>query len=197
MSADEYYTGSILGVKVPLDGLNRDHVEWCWPGTITQSAEQAIFGEAEDAYNGANLLDKESTQIPPKTYRINALSFDDVFDGGTWFPALVVKPCPHLETPDVTKALGQIANEAMKIYGHYSFHCYSQALDGGVADFFGPPRSVVDAQPDWDSVNLKWKDWSDPSQIKWISAPFTVPAVCSSLARFIHLGFDFGLAGVA
>jgi hypothetical protein len=41
---------------------------------------------------------------------------------------------------------------------------------------------MTDPQPDWDAAALKWKDWSNPAEVKWTAAPqATIPAVCSSL----------------
>lgn len=187
LTADEYYTGSILGVSAPVDGLNPDHVQYGWPGTVTQSAEQVFFADrysdrfvppgTTDKYRGADLVDPESPS--QKSYRIAALSFDGVFDDGTWYPALVVKPCPLLETPALRTILGRVADEAMKLYGHYRFYCYSNSALGEYATYWGLPTDVPDAQPDWDPVGMKWRDWSDPSQVKTVHKP-TIPSVCSS-----------------
>lgn len=45
ISADEYYDGAILGVAAPTNGINPDHLEFAWPGSITQSFEQAFLAE--------------------------------------------------------------------------------------------------------------------------------------------------------
>ena len=193
LTADEYYTGSILGVAAPVAGLNPDHLQYGMPGSITQSAEQAFFADRygdqltppglPGPYHGSDLVDKESPS--GKSYRIAALSFDGINDGGHWFPALVVKPCPYLELVEsdtLTPTLGRVADQAMKIYAHYRFYCYSQAIIGNdIPDFYGPPTELPDAQPDWDPNTLKWKDWADPSGVKWVQKT-TVPAVCSSFA---------------
>src|SRR5260370_27206460 len=45
LTAKEYFSGSLLGIPAPLDGLNPDHVQFGWPGTITQSVYQAFFAD--------------------------------------------------------------------------------------------------------------------------------------------------------
>ncbi len=187
LTAPEYYSGNILGVQAPADGLPADHLQFGWPGAITQSFEQAFYADryaaqgltppgSVDLYHGSDLTDLDSSANPKKSYRIGALSFDKV--GG--FPTLVVGPCPALHTPDVTAALNRIADEALKIYAHYRFYAFT---DGAVAEDpnrTGPPGKVVDSMPDWDPVAQKWVDWADPNAVKWIDVPDTVPAVCSS-----------------
>jgi hypothetical protein len=187
LTAEEYYTGSVLGVKAPLDGLNVDHLQFGWPGTVTQSVEQALYADRYAAaglnppgtnqpYHGSDLTDLDSTENPQKRYRIGALSFDNV-DG---FDALVVKPCPQLESPLITEALNKIADAALQIYAHYRFYSYT---DGAVAqdpNREGPATKVVAAMPAWDSAIGKWADWSDPNAVSWIDVPYTLPGVCSS-----------------
>ena len=188
ISAEEYYSGTILGVAAPTDGVSPDHLQFAWPGSVTQSFEQASFAEQYGEnltppgrlgpYRGSHLTDRES---PKSTqYRVAELSFDDIIDGGNTYPALVVKPCPYRETPAIVTVMGRIADQAMKLYTHYRFYCYTDGAIGGVLDFWGPPTELPDAQPDWDPVAMKYTDWSDPAQVKWVSKPFTIPAMCSS-----------------
>jgi hypothetical protein len=187
LSAKEYYTGSILGVSAPVDGLNVDHVQFGWPGSVTQSAEQVFFADTyrtsltppgmAGPYQGSNLTDKESPSPSGKSYPVAALSFQSISDDGkTWFPALVVKPCPLLETADVNEALNRVADQALKLFAHYRFYCYSDGLIGGIPDFSGPPTEVSDSLPKRDPVTLKWMDWTG---VHWTKRP-TIPAVCSS-----------------
>jgi hypothetical protein len=188
LTSDEYYTGSALGVSAPVDGLNVDHLQWGWPGTITQSAEQIFFADRYgDAltppglagpYTGSKLVDRESPS--QKAYSIAAVSFDGVYDGGEWFPAIVVKPCPALETPELTAALERVADEALKINAHYRFYCYTDGAIGNDLNYHGHATEVVAAMPEWDLDSMKWKDWSDPAEVKWESVGDTYPAVCSS-----------------
>ncbi len=191
LNAKEYYTGDILGKPAPTDGLNDDHVRYGWPGSITQSIEQAFMADRygsgkhlpnlTDSYKGADLPDMESSSNPKNAYTIDALSFDPVSDDGqTWFPALVVKPCPILENDYVKSALEHVADMAMQMYTHYRFYCYTNAVVGEVLDYQGPIQQMLNAQPESDTINPgKWIDWSDPSKLNWIKVP-TMPAVCSS-----------------
>lgn len=187
LTAEEYYTGSVLGVKAPADGLTPDHVQFGWPGSVTQSAEQAFLADRYGGltppglpgpYTGSDLLDKESPS--GKRYTVAALSFDPVSDDGkTWYPALVVKPCPLLETPEVVAALNRVADEATKIFAHYRFYCYTSGLIVDDPDYWGLASEMPAAVPDWDPVAMKWVDWSDPAKVKWVTTA-TAPGVCST-----------------
>lgn len=190
LTAKEYYSGSLLGVPAPLDGLNPDHVQFGWPGTITESVYQAFFADRYGTtlvppgysapYTGATLPDTESTESPKSSYLMNQLGFDPVSDDGqTWFPPLIVKPCPRLQTPVHTAALNQVALQALSIYAHYRFFAYSNGSIGEITDFDGPVFTVPDAQPDFDFSTGRWNDWA--SGIKWVHK-HTIAAVCSSFA---------------
>jgi hypothetical protein len=50
------------------------------------------------------------------------MSFETAVDGGVRFPALVVKPCPLLETVIVRQRVEKIADKVMDIYSHYRFY---------------------------------------------------------------------------
>ncbi|HEY7300405.1 MAG TPA: carboxypeptidase-like regulatory domain-containing protein [Xanthobacteraceae bacterium] len=188
LTSDEYYTGSVLGVSAPVDGLNPDHLQFGWPGAVTQSTEQIFFADRygdqltppglQGPYRGSHLPDPESPS--GKTYQIAAMSFEGLRNGDSdYFPALVVKPCPFLETPAITEALGHVADAALNAYSHYRFYCYTNGEIGSDPGYSGPPRKLPSSQPDWDSERLKWKDWTDPMDVKWVHTA-TTPAVCSS-----------------
>jgi hypothetical protein len=185
LESPEYYTGSILGQSVPEDGFNHDHVRYGWPGTITQSVEQALIadqpamatplGHPAD-YTGASLTDWESQK--QTTYTINALSFDGTSDDGArWYYPLVVGPCPQLKSPAVAAALDRIADGALKIYAHYRFYAYTKGTIGSDLEFDGPVFKLPAPLPAWDPVTTKWTDWS--GVVNWVSQP-TIAAVCSS-----------------
>ena len=187
LTAPEYYIGSLLGVAAPVDGLNPEHVQHGWPGSITQSARQILFadqyGDAgvppgyDGPYRGSDLPDPASQQAT--TYRIAAMSFTGVFDGDRYFPPLLVQPCPTRVTPEVIAALDRIAERALDLYAHYRFYCYTNATIGAFPDYSTLPSEVPDSRPDWDPDTMEWRDWSDPTQIKWRSDP-TVPAMFAS-----------------
>jgi hypothetical protein len=191
LQAPEYYTGEILGQPVPLDGFIPAHVEYGWPGAVTQTVEQAMIADRlppnqiplippgqTQPYTGASLTDWESQKNPQSQYLINALSFDSVSDDGqTWYPPLIVKPCPELQTSEVTTALGLVAGEALSMYAHYCFGAYSDGTVGSDPNLLSPPIKLPSATPSWDAVNNKWADWS--GGVDWVTVP-TIPAVCSS-----------------
>jgi hypothetical protein len=188
--AKEYYSGSLLGIAAPLDGLNVDHVQYGWPGTITQSVYQAFYADRYGGgltppghtgpYQGSMLPDMESAQSPKSAYLMSELSFDPVSDDGlTWYPVLIVKPCPLLQTPIHTDALNHVAQQALATYAHYRFFAYSSGSVGGDSAFNGPTFTVPDAQPVFDSSTGRWTDWADG--INWVTKP-TIGAVCSSFA---------------
>ena len=189
LNAPEYYSGTILGQSVPEDGLKHSLVQYGWPGAVTQSVQQAFFADRYGTgtppgyagpYRGANLIDWESQQQPKASYLVNALSFDSVSDDGqTWYPPLVVKPCPLLQTPAVTQALQRVATAALSLYAHYRFYAYTNGSIGDDQDFAGPPVKLPIATPAWDGVNNKWTDWSGSPAMSWVTVP-TIPAVCSS-----------------
>jgi len=190
LTAKEYYSGSLLGVPAPLDGLNPDHVQYGWPGTITQSVYQAFFADRYGTglvppgfnapYTGSMLPDTESTQSPKSSYLMNQLGFDPVSDDGqTWFPPLIVKPCPSLQLPAHTAALNRIAQQALSTYAHYRFFAYSDGSIGGDPNSSGPNFTVPAAQPDYDPSTGRWADWA--TSIKWVTKS-TIAAVCSSFA---------------
>ena len=133
LTAKEYFSGSLLGIPAPLDGLNPDHLQFGWPGTITQSTYQAFladrYGDSltppgqSGPYKGSTLPDLESAQSPKTGYLMNQLGFDPVSDDGTtWYPPLIVKPCPLLQLKSVLLgvALYRVAQQALATYAYYS-----------------------------------------------------------------------------
>lgn len=186
LTADEYYDGNVFGVAAPVNGLNIDHVQFGWPGTVTQSARQIHYASRYGSisvpgttapYHGSDLVDPESSSST--SYPVAAMSFDGVFDDGQFYPALVVKPCPVLETTQVRDVVNAVADEALAIYAHYRFYCYT---DGSVAsdpNYTATPWKVPAAKPEWNPDTQDWRDWSDPNDVKWHDKP-TVPGVCSS-----------------
>jgi hypothetical protein len=195
LSAPEYYSGSILGSPAPVDGLNIEHLQHGWPGTITQSVYQAVMADRYGSgplpgtntnYEGSLLTDQESTKTPKTQYLMNDLSFDSISDDGqTWYPPLIVKPCPRLQTPEITDALNRVAEQALAIYGHYRFYAYTNGMIGGrpldgPLDYSGPDLRVPEAQPDFNLATGRWKDWAEAPTLA--TPPSTVPGVCSSFA---------------
>ena len=174
---DEYYSGSVFGIAAPVDGLNIDHVQYGWPGTVTQSARQIFLATRDGNFAGSKLVDPESSSS--SSYPVAAMAFDGVFDAGQFFPALVVKPCPVLETPEVRSAITAIADQALELYAHYRFYCYTDGAVGSDPNYTASPWKVPAAMPEWDPDTLDWRDWTDPSKVAWLDRE-TIPGVCSS-----------------
>ncbi len=128
---EAYPVGSILGEAQPTEGHRPDIVKYGWPGVVTQSVE--------DAVNGSYMLDPETAGLPEdqrKWYRI--ATFTPGRSGmpvqGVWemVPALVVKPDPMQETPQIRRRLREIAASARGEAGrsHYRFFCYTDPTIG-------------------------------------------------------------------
>jgi hypothetical protein len=206
LTSPEYYTGSIdvgpFSQPAPTDGLNRDHLKYGWPGTITQSVEQAYYADryggnlpGNIAYSGDVLPDPDSKAGTP--HRINALGFNTVFDNDVEYPPLIVQPCHNLlalrsqeEQAIILGALHRVADAALQIYAHYRFYSYTNGQIGGNPDYFGPGKTVLDSMPDYISDPTdpnfgKWRDWTgfswaNPKKVKLKKVDQTIPAVCSS-----------------
>ena len=106
----------------PTDGFEPAALKYLWPGTITQSIDNAGYFEWLNSPDHG-------------PYLIQGFSFDpDTSNSTTVIYPLVVKPPPFHDTPTVRAALHSIANQALNINGHYRFYCYTNpaiALDPG------------------------------------------------------------------
>lgn len=128
----DHPNGSILGTPAPSDGFQPNALKYLWPGVVTQSVEQATYGEEMTDPEGGN------------TYKIKGFSpiFEAADIDGHWeiVPALVVKPDPLLETPEIRAKLRQIANDAASQTGnsHYRFFCYTDPTIGQRAEGIAP-----------------------------------------------------------
>lgn len=152
----QFYDGSILGIeKVPTDGIKERALRYQWPGTVTQTVEQAYLSwrdhpNEKDA-QGEPIKDANGVTVPlpgfgfldtetGSSYHIDALSFAPVpqKDGSLVWP-LVVTSCPELTTTAVERARRRLANIARDVRGHYRLYAYTRgdiAMDTG---FDGPP----------------------------------------------------------
>lgn len=107
------------------EGLDPDKLKYGWPGTITQTVEQAYEGETMPDPDGAK---DEFENV--KQYTIRAFGNEStLIDGIGVVDPVVVKPDPLIEasTPQVRARLHEIAESAKKIDGHYRFYCYTRA----------------------------------------------------------------------
>ncbi|MBI4901932.1 MAG: carboxypeptidase regulatory-like domain-containing protein, partial [Actinobacteria bacterium] len=109
----DHLAGSFLGNK-GTDGFDPTALKYLWPGSLTQTIDNAFHGEWVTA---------------PDTgpYKIAYFSFaPDLSDVSTIIPPVVVKPPPFDETADVRRTLHRIADEALKINAHYRFYGYTR-----------------------------------------------------------------------
>ncbi|TBW32783.1 hypothetical protein E0E54_18335 [Azotobacter chroococcum] len=145
----------------PSDGFDPAALKYIWPGGVIQSAEEAVGGSGFQGPDG-------------KEYRLTAFGRDGFAQiGDNWevVPAVLVKPDPLKDTPEVRAKLHAVADaaRAMSVTGddtrqgkrsqrHYRFFCYTDAsisdpvpADAGWA--VGTLPSVC-SQFVWDSARI-------------------------------------------
>src|SRR5664280_2536931 len=122
----DHLAGSFLGNK-GTDGFDPTALKYLWPGSITQTIDNAYHGEWV-------------TSPDTGPYKIADFSFaPDLSDSSTIIPPVVVKPPPFDETADVRRTLHRIAEEALKIKAHYRFYGYTRPeIALGPAGLAGP-----------------------------------------------------------
>lgn len=139
-------------------------LKYGWPGTITQTIENAYYGEIMST----NHLSKVSgPEFKEKEYTIKGFSENPSYPKG-WGPVepKVVKPDPFdeaedsMNTPNVRSILKEVADKAKLIDGHYRFYCYSDA------DIFFKNEYKITQE----ARNLFWDNSRNPVK----------PTVCSS-----------------
>jgi len=109
----DHPAGSFAGHK-GTDGFDSSALKYLWPGTVTQSIDNAYYGEW-------------MTSPDTGPYRIADFSFrPDLSDTNTIIYPIVVKPNPFEETAAVRTKLHAIADAALNINGHYRFYCYTK-----------------------------------------------------------------------
>lgn len=156
---NQFYDGSILGIeKAPTDGIKEQQLRYQWPGTITQTVEQAYLSwrdhPIERDADGEPIKDANGATVPSpgfgyldtatgSSYLIDAMSFSPVpregDDGPYMLWPLVVTSCPDLTTTVVVRARRRLARAARDVRGHYRLYAYTRgdvALD---PSFDGPP----------------------------------------------------------
>lgn len=139
---EAYPVGSILGEDNPTDGHRPDVVKYGWPGVVTQSVDEAV--------NGSWMLDPETADHPDdqkkffeiKTFTPGRVGMT-VQQAWEMVPALVVKPDPMVETPEIRRRLREVADTARSQAGrsHYRFYAYTDPTIGTDPSRFGPPES--------------------------------------------------------
>jgi hypothetical protein len=109
----DHPSGSFLG-QGPTEGFDPAAVKYLWPGTVTQTIDNAYYGEW-------------MTSPDTGPYKIADFSFaPDLSDSSSIVRPLVVKPNPFDETAAVRAMLHRIADAALAIKGHYRFYCYTK-----------------------------------------------------------------------
>jgi hypothetical protein len=120
-TSDLRYQDYPVGIGgMPTDGFQPDVVKYGWPGTITQSIDEA--------FNGAWMQDPASN----KQYWIESFSASSARCAGdtTFHYPLVVKPPPGHDA-SVRDQLHAAAEAAKNINGHYRLYAYS---DGAISE---------------------------------------------------------------
>lgn len=152
---EKFYQGSILGLEdAPTDGIQEKALRFLWPGTVTQSIEQAYniwHGRAHQVGDsgldvlGNKVLDpawKVKDETTGEAFYVDSITLGPVHmnlrgEEATVFP-IVVKPCPLLETSNVRAALHRVADAARDLRGHYRFFGYTRAEVGLDGRSYGP-----------------------------------------------------------
>lgn len=112
-------SGELLGNK-GTDGFISSALKYLWPGTVTQSIDQAYYGQwisgpPSGNYPSGNQYKIADFSFAPDTSNRTAIVYP-----------LVVKPPPFDETAAVRLKLHSVAGQALAINGHYRFYCYTK-----------------------------------------------------------------------
>jgi hypothetical protein len=181
-----YPNGYLFGLHdfpAPVNGFEPDKVKYGWPGTITQSVDEAWHATSPEnfpsnyAFPSAQYSDGPNASDP--TWTISALSFDPVYSqDGVRRPALIVSPCQGAEMaqPELRPMLHRVADEAMAIRGHYRYYSYIDSTISLDPAYLGPPMPLYDS-----SGKQREGMMPDPSDsCRQIPTDHTVPMCCSS-----------------
>jgi hypothetical protein len=122
------------------DGLEPEALQYIWPGTISQTSENAMEGEPFNDPDG-----KTDDFGEVKSYTLSAMTNGGLDPGNEIIDPLVVKPDPLLEAEQewIRANLHRVADAAKEINGHYRFFAYTDAKICGEATgaFLAPSRS--------------------------------------------------------
>lgn len=118
-ASDEWLRDNPAGFKGS-DGFESAALKYLWPGTITQTIDDACFGQylhspPSTKYPGGNQYKIAKFSFAPYNSNINAIVYP-----------VVIKPPPFDETWDVRLRLHAIAEAALAINGHYRLYCYTK-----------------------------------------------------------------------
>jgi hypothetical protein len=123
------------------EGFDPDALKYGWPGTITETVDQAV--------NGQMIADPASTTGEKYSFQsFNGVSSDIQIDNA-WIliPPLVVKPDPVLETSEVRKLLTEVADDAYSSTGKFHYRFY--AFTNPAASDLTAPSSGLSASSAW------------------------------------------------
>jgi hypothetical protein len=172
--AGKHMTGGIFGQKAPIDGFTPDSVRYGWPGTITQTVDDAFNRKP----GTVTYMDPDGDK-----WDITELSFSVVAPvTGGLIPPVVVRPC-H-ETTDIRDVLSVVGAAVEATNGHYRFYAYTDATIALDAARAGPPQSVrrQDEGGAWVEQNVgALVDPANPCDRTRAPITETIPVVCSSL----------------
>ncbi|UCE50525.1 MAG: hypothetical protein JSW47_10250 [Phycisphaerales bacterium] len=122
------------------DGIDPKSLKYIWPGTIDQTAENAMEGEWFQDPDGKT---DEFGDI--RRYSLNAVTNGGLDPGNEIIDPLVLKPNPlkELEHEWVRPNLHRVADAAKKILGHYRFYAFTDAAicDEVTGDYVAPTQS--------------------------------------------------------
>jgi len=123
------------------EGFDPDALKYAWPGTITQTVDQAV--------NGQMITDPSSSTNQQYQFQSFNGTPSNIEIGSAWvlIPPLVVKPDPVLETSDVRKLLTEVADDAYGNTGkfHYRFYCFTDPATQNLT----APSSGLSASSTW------------------------------------------------
>lgn len=122
---EDFLAGEAITGDKGTDGLDPDRLKYIWPGTVTQSVQEA--------FTGSWLPDPEGHKDDKgnvKMWKIQAFDFYPKDNGNNLIvEPLVVKPNPMVEAelPKVREVLHEVAEQAKRINGHYRLFCFTNS----------------------------------------------------------------------
>lgn len=122
------------------DGLDPESLQYIWPGTLDQTAENAMEGEPLNDPDG-----KKDEFGAVKTYTLAAMTHGGLDPGNEIVDPLIVKPDPLIEAEQewIRANLHRVATAAKGIHGHYRFFAYTDAriCAESTGSFLAPARA--------------------------------------------------------
>lgn len=143
----------VIDMPVPLDGFEEDSLRFGWPGSLTQSVDDARRFSLNERPAGRWLSDPSLPASDDNRFWVHALSFkpsvveaDDGMGGKkskiVW--PVIVSTCTRTLTAqhrtEVAQALERVASALEGLRGHYRTYTYTDAIART-----GPPMSTVPA----------------------------------------------------